>query len=128
MITIKNITGGPKGVNTIGGIVYLESGEQLDLEIVDAEHRAAYSTGWFEMPEPTVSDADGGSDREDLKAQADELGITYARNIPTAKLKEAIDAKLAEPAAPAPAPAPVPEQAEPVGEQVPTADPAPAAE
>jgi hypothetical protein len=37
----------------------------------------------------------GGSEREDLKKQADELGIEYARNIPTEKLKELIDIKLA---------------------------------
>lgn len=35
-------------------------------------------------------------DREDLKKQADELGIDYARNITTEKLKDLIDAKLAE--------------------------------
>jgi hypothetical protein len=40
---------------------------------------------------------DGGSslDREDLKKQAGELGIEYPRNIPTEKLKELIDIKLA---------------------------------
>ena len=37
-----------------------------------------------------------GLDRDDLKKQADELGIEYARNIPTEKLKELIDARLAE--------------------------------
>jgi hypothetical protein len=36
------------------------------------------------------------SDRDDLKKQADELGIEYAKNIPTDKLKELVDAKLAE--------------------------------
>lgn len=35
-------------------------------------------------------------DREDLKKQADELGIEYARNISTSKLKELIDAALSE--------------------------------
>ncbi|UHS60606.1 hypothetical protein HRR99_03270 [Agrobacterium vaccinii] len=35
-------------------------------------------------------------DREDLKKQADELGIEYPANVKTAKLKELIDAKLAE--------------------------------
>lgn len=36
-----------------------------------------------------------GLDREELKKQAEELGIEYARNVPVAKLKEMIDAKLA---------------------------------
>ncbi|MDO9417028.1 hypothetical protein [Pararhizobium sp.] len=39
--------------------------------------------------------AAGTSEREDLKKQAAELGLDYAPNIGTAKLKELIDAKLA---------------------------------
>jgi hypothetical protein len=35
-------------------------------------------------------------DRDELKKQADELGIEYPSNVKTAKLKELIDAKLAE--------------------------------
>lgn len=35
-------------------------------------------------------------DRDELKRQADELGIEYPSNVKTAKLKELIDAKLAE--------------------------------
>lgn len=52
--------------------------------------------------DPLDHDGDGKkggsvpSDREDLKKQAAELGLEYARNIPTDKLKELIDAKLAE--------------------------------
>lgn len=38
---------------------------------------------------------DDGLDRDDLKKQASELGIEFARNIATDKLKELIDAKLA---------------------------------
>ncbi|MBX5190132.1 hypothetical protein HJB86_14575 [Rhizobium sp. NZLR3b] len=39
--------------------------------------------------------AGGTSEREDLKKQADELGLEYPGNISNAKLKEMIDAKLA---------------------------------
>lgn len=35
-------------------------------------------------------------DRDELKKQAAELNLEYAPNIPSAKLKELIDAKLAE--------------------------------
>ncbi len=35
-------------------------------------------------------------DRDALKKQADDLGLEYAPNISTAKLKELVDAKLAE--------------------------------
>lgn len=34
--------------------------------------------------------------REDLKKQANELGLEFPRNISTEKLKELVDAKLAE--------------------------------
>jgi hypothetical protein len=39
--------------------------------------------------------AGGSTERDDLKKQADELGIQYAGNISNVKLKELIDAKLA---------------------------------
>ena len=51
--------------------------------------------------DPLDHDGDGKkggsvpSDREDLKKQAAELGLEYARNISNEKLKELIDAKLA---------------------------------
>lgn len=38
----------------------------------------------------------GQGEREELKKQADELGIEYAKNVSNAKLQELIDAKLAE--------------------------------
>lgn len=37
-----------------------------------------------------------GIDRDELKKQADELGIEYPKNIPGEKLKELVDAKLSE--------------------------------
>ncbi|CAN7389833.1 hypothetical protein [Neorhizobium sp. LjRoot104] len=39
------------------------------------------------------------TERDELKKQADELGLDYPGNISNAKLKELIDAKLAEPSA-----------------------------
>ncbi|MBB3144930.1 hypothetical protein FHS21_001331 [Phyllobacterium trifolii] len=45
---------------------------------------------------PAAGGVPGDLDREALKAQADELGIEYARNVTTEKLKELVDAKLAE--------------------------------
>lgn len=42
--------------------------------------------------EPVVNQP---SERDELKKQADELGIDYAKNISTDKLRELIDAKLA---------------------------------
>lgn len=41
------------------------------------------------------SSGSGSTEREDLKKQADELGLQYPGNISNVKLKELIDAKLA---------------------------------
>ncbi|NTS31275.1 hypothetical protein HQ945_08405 [Phyllobacterium sp. BT25] len=49
-----------------------------------------------EIARLTAAAQKSDSSRDDLKKQADELGIDYAKNISTDKLKELIDAKLAE--------------------------------
>lgn len=43
-----------------------------------------------------VTNTDDGLDRDALKAQAKEMGIEFAQNIPTAKLKELVDAEVAK--------------------------------
>jgi hypothetical protein len=48
-----------------------------------------------ETAKTTIVNPDN-SEYDDLKKQADELGLQYAGNISKAKLKELIDAKLAE--------------------------------
>ncbi len=45
---------------------------------------------------PSTDAGDAELDRDDLKKQADELGIQYPSNVKTTKLKELIDAKLSE--------------------------------
>lgn len=56
--------------------------------------------GWEGRYEVIQGDDDGKmvvtANRDELKKQADELGIEYARNISNDKLQELIDAKLAE--------------------------------
>lgn len=42
-----------------------------------------------------TAETDGGNERAELKKQAAELGIEFAKNISTDKLKELVDAKLA---------------------------------
>ncbi|MHC2797181.1 hypothetical protein ACVINZ_006193 [Mesorhizobium jarvisii] len=49
-----------------------------------------------ELRKQLAAKSGGDSERDDLKKQADELGVEYAKNIPTEKLKELVDAKLAE--------------------------------
>jgi hypothetical protein len=103
-----------QGVNTLSGVVYLQPGESRELDFNDAElagikrlafigiegldRGASYppkENGQAPLNGTEKPAADTPSEREELKKQADELGIEYARNITTDKLKELIDAKLA---------------------------------
>jgi hypothetical protein len=91
---VTNISAGPRGLNTVEGTIMLEPGEAREVELSEAEAKIAKGTGWFSF-DGEDSDEGGELDRDDLKKQADELGIDYARNISSVKLKELIDAKLA---------------------------------
>lgn len=85
---------GPLGIP--GGLV-LAPGTETNVEDWDTIKGHGVVKLWIEAGVLTVSgESAGATDRDDLKAQADELGIEYAKNIPTDKLKELIDAKLAE--------------------------------
>lgn len=44
---IRNITDGPRGVNTVSGPVLLEPGQTIDVELSDAERAVSMGTGWF---------------------------------------------------------------------------------
>jgi len=88
---VTNLEKGPRGINTTSGAVLVEVGETVEVEVSEAELKVAQATGWFDF-----SEVEPGLDRDDLKKQADELGIEYPKNISTAKLKELVDAKLAE--------------------------------
>jgi hypothetical protein len=72
MLKITNTQAGPRG-------------SQKDAEIAELRKQLA-----------AKASNGGESERDELKKQADELGIEYAKNIPTDKLKELVDAKLAE--------------------------------
>lgn len=93
---IKNISKGPRGLNTKQGHRWLEVGEEADVEMTDADAAVSRNTGWFEGFGKSATKSEDVVDRDDLKKQAEELGIEYAPNITTPKLKELVDAKLAE--------------------------------
>lgn len=66
MQTIKNVTGGPKGVNTAdGSTVYLAPDEARELDLSEGELASAKATGHFEFggkakaKDPLDHDADG---------------------------------------------------------------------
>lgn len=63
---------------------------------VDAQVRAEGLGRPFEVIEGDGAGKAEITNREELKKQADELGIEYARNVSNEKLQELIDAKLAE--------------------------------
>jgi hypothetical protein len=94
---VKNITNGPKGVNSVDGPVEIAAGQEVDVEMTDGEIASSKRMKWFEFS-GSASGSDAGEpklDRDDLKKQADELGLEYPGNISNVKLKEMIDAKLA---------------------------------
>lgn len=92
---VTNISKGPRGLNAKTGPVLVEVDQTVDVDMSDAEYKVSKGTGWFEFSGKAEKD-DDGLDREELKAQAKELGIEHAGNISDVKLKELIDAKLAE--------------------------------
>ncbi|KKZ89059.1 hypothetical protein [Rhizobium phaseoli] len=93
---VKNITNGPKGVNSVDGPVEIPAGETVEVEMTDAEVASSKRMKWFEFSGSASADAgEPKLDRDDLKKQADELGLEYPGNISNLKLKEMIDAKLA---------------------------------
>lgn len=86
-------------------------GGKFDYLIVVDEEEAndALAAGWSlstdaakaanEKPkaEPAQVADDAAPTRDELKQKADELGLEYPKNIPTEKLAEMVEAKLAEP-------------------------------
>lgn len=47
--SVKNITEGPKGLNSAGGPVLIEAGDTADVDLNDAELAVSQATGWFEI-------------------------------------------------------------------------------
>lgn len=60
MAKLTNYTAGPKGVHALQGLVYIDAGTSLDVEISDEELASAKATGWFSKPkDPLDHDEDG---------------------------------------------------------------------
>lgn len=70
MTKLTNFTSGPKGVHTVGGLVYIGGGQTSeDLDISEGELKAAKATGWFSKPKDAEAPEDDDDDSE--KALAD---------------------------------------------------------
>lgn len=83
---VRNVAPGPRGIHTPTGIKMLDPGETRTLDLSDAERDGAIGTGHFE-----IDASEDVSERDALKALADERGIKYAKNISTAKLREMLN-------------------------------------
>lgn len=82
---------GAKGEVPVGTIVDVKT----EPKGWQGRYRVVSGKGEKDSGKTPVTNPDN-SEYEDLKKQADELGLQYAGNISKAKLKELIDAKLAE--------------------------------
>ena len=61
MTKLTNFTNGPKGVHTVGGLVYIAPGQTSeDLDISEGELKAAKGTGWFSKPKDPLDHDDDG--------------------------------------------------------------------
>ncbi|MBN9034172.1 MAG: hypothetical protein BGO05_16680 [Rhizobiales bacterium 63-7] len=97
-VTITNNR--PGGFGIPGGPV-IDGGKSLTADAKDWNEVKDHPVvaAWIDAGHLTVEGGDtvddASDDREELKKHATELGIDYAKNISTEKLKELIDAKLA---------------------------------
>lgn len=70
---------------------------ELKKQVADRDQQIAELRTKLEAAEKAISEAGNQpTEMDDLKKQADELGLQYPGNISKVKLKELIDAKLAE--------------------------------
>ena len=101
-VSVTNNSAALQGVRGVGGVIYIPAGATRTVEFDENGYVLAKRLPFLSFDAgPLDHDGDGhkgGSepaDRDELKKQADELGIDYAKNIPTEKLRDLIDAKLA---------------------------------
>jgi len=109
--SITNTSRAPQGVHAVTGLVFIEPGQSRDVDVADDYVERVKALPFLDAQwgdaasDPLDHDAggkkggsapnDSPTERDDLKAQAKELGIDHAKNISTEKLRELIDAKLA---------------------------------
>lgn len=95
-MNVTNNSAALQGVHTETGVVYIRPGQTLDVKLSKEGEKLARRLKFLSFGGGDTKDDDKPTERDELKKQADELGLQYAGNISNAKLKELIDAKLAE--------------------------------
>lgn len=103
---LKNLSGIPTDIATLNGPAILPAYGEITVELSAFEAEVMHHSPDIEIIDALDHYGDGKrggaapndppSERDDLKAQAAELGIDHARNIGTDKLRALIDAKLGE--------------------------------
>jgi hypothetical protein len=90
---VTNNSNALQGVHSKNGVVYIAAGASKDVSLSEEGLKLAKRLPFLSIEAEEANEVE--LDRDDLKKQAEELGLEYARNITTEKLKELIDAKLA---------------------------------
>lgn len=91
---VKNVSTGPRGLNTKTGPVVLDKDEERDgIELTEAEAKIAKATGWFDIAD---SEPEGDKDEiEALRAEAASLKIDVDKRWGTPRLREEIAKSVA---------------------------------
>ena len=74
MYSVKNTQPGPRGVNSVNGVVLIEVGQTVEVEMTDAEFASAKSTGHFEF-DGEVSDELSDMSVAELTELAESSGV-----------------------------------------------------
>lgn len=72
MAKFTNYTQGPKGLNTEAGLVYVEAGQTVDVELSAAEAGSAKATGWFSKAKDPLDHDDDGKKGGSAAPKADD--------------------------------------------------------
>lgn len=72
MAKFTNYTQGPKGLNTEAGLVYVEAGQTVDVEVSEAEAASAKATGWFSKAKDPLDHDDDGKKGGSAAPKADD--------------------------------------------------------
>jgi hypothetical protein len=72
MAKFTNYTQGPKGLNTEAGLVYVEAGQTVDVELSASEAASAKATGWFSTAKDPLDHDDDGKKGGSAAPNADD--------------------------------------------------------
>jgi len=88
---VKNITNGPKGVNSVDGPVEIGPGQEIDVEMSEAEVASSKRMKWFEF-----SGSASTSDDDQPKTAAEVLDMAKDPNVQFMSFKAAASKLLGD--------------------------------